>query len=141
MNESIKGNKILDWLAYGRVGASSKCMAMVALGREARGDYPSDPSDLNRCLQLIKAAPEVREAFPKIAALHESWNVLIENWDELEASFVGEVGDNWSKGASAPKTYQLMKNLLAPTQTPVQKISDGRFMINIPENWSVTKKA
>jgi len=123
---------------YGRkpgYGMSSRCMANVALGLKADGNYPHDPDDLNRCLQLIKAVPEVREAFPRIAELHESWKVLIENWDALESSFLEEAGDNWCKSKAAHRTYQMMKDLLKPTRGVVQQISEGGFLINLPDDF------
>src|SRR5690606_19342598 len=104
--------KVLNWIATGRVGASSKAMAMAACGLPNDGSYPSDPADLNRCLLMLEAVPEVRQRFETIAAFGIVWKRLIGRWDEVEASFLNEVGFNWSKGESAPKTYQLMKEVI-----------------------------
>lgn len=105
-------SKVLNWIATGRVGASSKTMAMTACGLPSDGSYPFDPSDFNRCLMLLEAVPEVREHFDKIAALGIVWGRLIGRWAEIEACFLDEVGLNWSKAQSAPKTYDLMKEVM-----------------------------
>lgn len=100
--------KVLNWIATGRVGASSKAMAMAACGLPNDGSYPHDPDDLNRCLLLLESVPDVRDHFEKIAALGVVWERLIGRWADIEASFLDEVGLNWSKAQAAPKTYALM---------------------------------
>ncbi|MCY1295155.1 hypothetical protein D9M69_454140 [compost metagenome] len=104
--------KVLHWIATGRVGASSKTMALAACGLPNDGDYPHDPDDLNRCLLLLKAVPEVRHHFDKISALGVVWGRLAAHWDEIEQSFLEEVGLNWSKSGNAPKTYRLMRDVI-----------------------------
>jgi len=112
-NEIIMKNKIIEWFALGERGMSSEAMAAAASGVNGRARHPSDPADFNRCLLLLIAVPEVREKFDKIAALSDTWNTLIEHWDEVEECFINEVGLNWSKGRKlhASKTYDLMKSL------------------------------
>lgn len=113
-------DKILHWFATGRVGASSKAMANAACGLPQDPlwgpSYPHDPDDLNRCLLLLAVAPEIRHNWDKIAALSPTWSRLVERWDEIEASFLEEVGLNWCKASSAPKTYDLMQSILRPTK-------------------------
>src|SRR5690606_2782385 len=104
--------KVLSWIATGRVGASSKAMAMAACGLPSDGSYPHDPDDLNRCLLMLEAVPEERARFDKIAALSVVWSRLIARWSEIEAAFLDEAGRNWSKARSAPRTYQLMKEVI-----------------------------
>jgi len=111
------GSNIAAWMVNGETGASSKCMAGVAMGGTGMDkygfiNYPHDPDDLNRCIKLVKAAPEVRDAFPKIAALNAKWAVIIEHWDELVAMFHDEAGEDWAKRVSAKKTYARMAELL-----------------------------
>ncbi|MGN7901417.1 hypothetical protein ACTJJT_00905 [Pseudomonas sp. 22373] len=103
---------VMEWMATGRVGASSKAMAFAACGLQNDGSYPLDPDDLNRCLMLLKTVPAIREHFGKVAAIGEVWARLIERWNEIEESFLGEAGLNWEKAASAPKTYALMKQVI-----------------------------
>ena len=52
-----------------------------------------------------------KEKFSDIAKLSQQWAVLISRWDELEKIFIDEVGFDWSKGGSATKTYELMKEI------------------------------
>jgi hypothetical protein len=105
-------SKVLNWVATGRVGQSSKAMAMTACGLPSEGDYPLDPDDLNRCLKMLIAVPEVREHFDKIAALGVVWGRIISRWDEIESSFLDECGLDWCKARSASKTYALMKEVI-----------------------------
>jgi len=104
--------KILEWFAMGRIGASSKAMACKLAGFEGDNSHPVDPDDFNRCLLFLKTVPEAREHMDKISSLSESWRVLVKHWDEIESLFLREVGLNWSKGRSAPITYELMNKLL-----------------------------
>ena len=110
MTETAK--RIGKWLADGETGLSSECMASVALGANPRRvHHPLDPADLNRCLKLLRAAPGVRRAFPKIRRLSKPWRAAIDHWDELEALFVEEVGWDWEKRREARRTYDRMKEL------------------------------
>ncbi len=102
-------DKILYWFGTGRVGASSKAMALAAVGVPNDGSHPGDPDDLNRCLMLLEAAPEIRDQMDRIAAISDTWAALVAQWDEIEQTFCDEVGLNWTKGNRAPKTYELMK--------------------------------
>ena len=105
---------VLRWLANGQVGLSSKAMAFCAVGIEYdRVDHPYDPADFNRCLLLVGQIPAIRDAFSKIAKLSPQWAAVIQHWDELEALFIKEVGLNWERGASAPKTYERMGTILS----------------------------
>ncbi|MNP33757.1 hypothetical protein D3C76_1270180 [compost metagenome] len=61
---------------------------------------------------MLKAVPEVRHHFDKISALGVVWGRLAAHWDEIEQSFLEEVGLNWSKSGNAPKTYRLMRDVI-----------------------------
>lgn len=109
--------KILYWFAKGKVGISSKAMACVAAGIPlddhcGYSNHPHDPADFNRCLLLLDAVPEIREYFDKMAEISESWAKLIARWDELETCFHDEAGKNWCKAQRAPRTYELMKQIV-----------------------------
>ena len=114
MNTTEK--QVIDWLANGEIGVSSKCMAMwLAFGKrtqDAFGAYPHDPSDMDRCLKLLKLAPGLRKRLPKMAELNETWAALVARWDEIEAMQMDEIGLNWTKAKSAPKTYALMREVI-----------------------------
>lgn len=106
-------DKVLHWLATGEVGVSSHAMAMAACGLPVRDTLPPfDPSDLNRCLLLLRAVPEIREHMGAVAAVSSIWSSLVARWDEIEQCFLEEVGLDWSKGRRAPKTYALMKEVM-----------------------------
>jgi hypothetical protein len=104
-------DKILNWVGTGRVGASSRAMALASIGIKNDGSHPLDPDDLNRCLLLLKEVPEIRLHMDKVAAINETWAKLVERWSEVEQCFLDEVGLNWSKGKSAMRTYELMKDI------------------------------
>lgn len=104
-------DKILDWFVTGRVGASSKAMACAVLGMKHDKSHPRDPADFNRCLLLLEQAPEIRQHMDKVAAINDTWAKLVERWDEVERCFMDEVGRDWCKARSAPKTYDLMKTI------------------------------
>ena len=110
--------KLLQWLAGPNKGLSSEAMAYCVLQIErtdhwSGNEHPCDPSDFNRCLLLVEQVPEVRNHFNRIAKLSPEWSALITAWDELQQLFVAEVGWNWDKARSAPKTYARMKELLS----------------------------
>lgn len=105
-------DKILNWIGTGEVGASSTAMALAAVGAKNDGRYPFDPDDFNRCLLLLEAVPEIRQNMDKVAAINAFWSRLIEHWDELEKCFIDEVGLGWTKGKRAPKTYEILSDIL-----------------------------
>lgn len=123
MNTSDKSDRtaMMDqvghWLANGRVGISSKTMALwLAFGRRNERDphhnYPHDPDDLDRCLKLLEAAPLLRPELHRMAQLGPVWAALVARWDEIERSHLDEVGLGWTKAQSAPKTYELMRDVI-----------------------------
>ena len=105
-------DKVLAWMGTGRVGASSKTMALHLCGSPCDGSYPYDPDDLNRCLLFLEAVPEARAKLPKMATLNRKWAALISRWDEIEASFLEEAGLDWCKAQRAPNTYRLMREVM-----------------------------
>lgn len=107
-------DKILEWFATGRVGASSKAMACAVAGMPNDKSHPHDPDDLNRCLMFLKAVPEARQHFDKVAALNEYWKVLIDNFADIESSFIVEF-EGEKKGEKG-STYKLMRSLLDPVE-------------------------
>jgi hypothetical protein len=67
---------IVGWLANGRTGLSSEAMAFYlgfGLIRKEDGRFhPHDPSDFNRCLGLLRAAPGLRKKLPEMAKLSKA---------------------------------------------------------------------
>jgi hypothetical protein len=104
------------WLANGRRGVSSNTIFTHLTGIDALGGYygshPHDPDDLDRCLALLEAVPELRDDIRKMAQVSPYWAALIDRWHEIKRSHIDEVGLGWTKAKSAPKTYALMREIL-----------------------------
>ena len=111
----MSSQAILDWLANGETGMSSKSLAFAALGvHQPHISYPFDPADLNRCIKLVRCSPvEVMMGMEALAYRSEVWASLFVHWGVLVSTFEEEVGIDWGKGRklSATKTYQYMKEL------------------------------
>ena len=106
-------DKILTWFVNGATGASSKAMAGCIAGIEHDNmSYSLDPGDFNRCLLFLAAVPEAREHLNEVATISPVWGRLVARWDEIEKTFLDEVGLDWCNGFSAPKTYKLMQEII-----------------------------
>jgi hypothetical protein len=105
--------KVMKWqYNSGDTGLSSECMAATLCGiRAGKKMTPADPSDFNRCLKLLIAVPELRERIWKMKGVSKQWETLVNNWHHVESCFIDEVGIDWCKAKSAPKTYAMMKDL------------------------------
>ena len=114
MTETQK--QVIAWLAVGEAGASSRCMAMwLAFGQRTGSgfeEYPHDPGDMDRCLKLLQHAPGLRETLPKMAQVGKVWASLVARWTEIESTQLDEIGIDWKKARSAPKTYALMREII-----------------------------
>ena len=104
-------DKILRWFGTGKVGASSRAMALAAVEMPNDGSHPLDPADFNRCLLLLEAVPEIRQRMDRVAAISKTWAKLVDHWAEVEKCFLDEVGLDWSNGQRATRTYNLMKDI------------------------------
>jgi len=102
------------WLAAGDTGLSSETMAYwLGLGTiPGEINHPHDPDDLDRCLQLLAAVPDLRADLGLMAHLSAEWAALVERWADIERTHLEEVGLGWTKAKSAPRTYDLMKSVL-----------------------------
>ncbi len=101
------------WIVGANSGASSKTIWAVMTGvKNPRIAHPWDPGDLGRCLQLLELVPEWKPRIGEMAALSPTWARLVERWDEIAKSMEDEVGIDWSKGRSAPKTHGLMQSII-----------------------------
>lgn len=108
--------KVYQWFGMGDTGISSKCLAfefLINSGRTVSQTYdinaPYDPADLGRCLRLIAIVPAVRSAVDTLAKKNKRWAIAAAVWDEIASLMDKEVGIDWSKGRSAPVTYDMMK--------------------------------
>lgn len=107
---------VLTWLANGETGISSETLAFwvaFAIKKHDRG-HPRDPADFNRCLQLLRAAPALRQHLHKMSSVSPEWSRLVARWDEIERVFIEEVGVDWAKNKRTPakKTYALMDSVI-----------------------------
>jgi hypothetical protein len=106
--------QVLTWLAKDEFGMSSMAMALTACGIKVNNTYhPADPSDFDRCLQLLATAPLIRNHMDRVAAISPQWKAIVERWAEVEECHLDEVGLGWSKGRKllATKTYELMQEI------------------------------
>lgn len=107
--------RVIEWFASGDNGSSSESIVfhMTGCERGACFSYPSDPSDLGRCLRLLARLPEWELRMAEMAQYGPGWAGIVSRWNEIKQSMIDEVGIDWSKGKSAPKTYNLMKLAIA----------------------------
>lgn len=107
------------WIVGDDTGLSSIHLWAVMMGvRPARPYAPADPADLGRCLRLLRVMPEWRKRLPKMASESPYWAALVSRWDEVEASFLREVGSlDPPFGARADQTYALMKAIEGEVRT------------------------
>ncbi len=101
-NMTLK-DQILEWSINGNVGVSSQAMAAAVLGIQTNSSFgnaiPSDPSDFNRCLLLIQAAPDIKKYMYRVACISSSWAKIVNHWVIIEESFrfqleQGEISSN-----------------------------------------------
>ncbi len=104
------------WLTGHNVGRSSLAIVCVMLGGRPFDPYcwPLDPSDLRRCVILLRLIPRWRRRLRAMAQVSSQWKALVEHWSELEALLVAEAGPDLAKQVKAARTYARMQELLEP---------------------------
>jgi hypothetical protein len=105
-------NAVATWLRIGERGKSSNAMCQRIFGVpvEADSSHPRDPADLRRCIQMLDAT-NAHDRVSLMADLSPEWDKLVGAWDRLALIFAGER----HAGTSAPRTYELMQELLRST--------------------------
>jgi len=106
-------DRAMKWMLSGDTGLSSEAIAKHMLYGECDGSFPWDPSDIGRCFRLIEAVPEWGGRINEMGKYNKQWQRLADHWEEIRVCMEGEVGIRWEKAKSAPKTYALMKRVLA----------------------------
>lgn len=103
--------RLIEWLLSSDTGSSSKAIAAHMSGNSHVGasNYPSDPSDLGRCLRLLQKIPEWSGRISEMAQYSPGWAGLIANWGKICETMDLEVGIDWSKGTRASMTWDLMQ--------------------------------
>ena len=121
--------RLLRWYTNGETGLSSKAIAGTVSGyllMDSVGfNVPHDPSDLRRCVLLLRAVPEAREnGLLVLAQKYPMWAELAKVWDELVAKLIEETHEDLPiNGMAAPQTYRLMRHAM----------ERGRSRLNEPE--------
>jgi len=104
--------QVKAWQSTGEKGRSSEAMAAAFLSKSTfdcyANDYPRDPDDFRRCMQLLDAAPLARGYMHRVADMGIVWAKLVDRWPEIEAEFRREL-----KGGTglAPSTFGMMRAL------------------------------
>ncbi|MGN6413764.1 hypothetical protein [Flexivirga sp.] len=102
---------LMDWLMNGERGCSSETMARHLTGRDGCIDYPHDPADFRRCVQLLDAAPLIRTDLPRMATASPEWEALVARWNDIEQLLRVEMRD--STNGTAPATYALVRHVIS----------------------------
>ena len=111
--------QILEWIGKGDFCPSSLVMAVAVTGAGCRiKNYPAVPQEFTRCLRLLDEIPETRQHMDRVAKISKPWRKLVHRWGQIEKTVRDEVGIDWSKGISAPRTYLLMKEVLGDNAGP-----------------------
>lgn len=105
---------VAHWLRNGQRGASSNAMCKRIFGvpEDAGIEHPRDPSDLLRCVDMLKATG-ARDRVALMVGVSPQWLRLVEAWAELEQSLERERAQGNSQQGKAPQTHARMKDLLA----------------------------
>jgi hypothetical protein len=101
----------MAWLSGNDRGMSSQAIFDHMASGRCKGDYPYDPDDLGRCLRLLDAVSEWKQRIEEMRVYSRTWALYAVHWGELAQLMTDEVGIDWSKGRSAPKTYDRMQQL------------------------------
>jgi len=103
------------WLASDETGLSSRFMLRTMMPGCVPGErdgfqgiqYPHDPSDFGRCVQLLDAEPKLRDRLWMLTEHSGQWAALVGDWEHLEALYREEL-----PSGKAPKLYARMQELL-----------------------------
>jgi hypothetical protein len=96
--------ELLQWIATGEVGISSKTMCSAIVGAVTNDnitsrdfDIPHDPSDFSRCYRFYKHCNLTQEELAKVKDVFPYWEPIILKWDDLvnlyECKKFGELYD------------------------------------------------
>lgn len=103
-----------EWVVSRDTGASSLAIWSHMMGCiPSHRSYPSDPSDLGRCLRLLEKVPEWKPRISEMAKYSPGWAGLVMQWEALSVQMDDEAGIDWSEGRDAPETYRTMQLAIA----------------------------
>lgn len=112
------------WALGEDTGASSLCLARTLTGQDdprSATNYPYDTGDLGRCLRLIRAVPQARDAIaaPTQRADHHVWAELHATWDALteQADQDGVTTHRSTFGNGPTRTAQMLRDAIERGRT------------------------
>jgi len=103
---------LINWIATGEVGTSSKTMWAALTGAVTGGnkgnnfDVPHDPADFRRCLNFIDYCSVTTDDLQKVKEVFHWWAPQIDNWPRLV-----ELWEEESPAGMAPKLYDFLQEL------------------------------
>lgn len=101
-----------EWLANGEQGLSSMAIFVSYFGGSQTDlRTPGDPSDLGRCLNLLKQVPSI-PSVEHMRQVSPAWNALVDDWLVLSRSYEREYSAPENHQRTAPTTYALLKEAL-----------------------------
>lgn len=117
---SIK-QRVALWLANGETGLSSKTIAFyLGFGIiPKQASHPEGVNDFRRCIQLLEEVPELKADILRMKGVSKVWEVLAENWLELERLYEKERG----KG-KCPETYAAIRKIVDENETGVVRFGN-----------------
>lgn len=111
MTETVE-KRAAQWIVGDDTGMSSKAIWAVMMGATPdRHAYPSDGSDLGRCVRLLALIPEWKPRLQEMSGLSDYWAALVPEWDRL-----ADILDKELSGGAKGSTYNAMKAILHPVQ-------------------------
>jgi len=93
-----------DWKMSDDTGISSETIwSVLAPGHARTTGYPLDPSDLGRCVRLLRAFDWTRR-LGEVVPVYPEWEPFVRAWPELEKLYDEEL-----PSGRAPKCYARMQ--------------------------------
>jgi hypothetical protein len=98
------------WLKNSQRGLSSEAVFKVMMASEPQNikglSHPHDPSDFNRCYQLLQVIPEWKAKLHLLKPVSPQWSNLVDNWDKLTLMLEEQIETDKPNGM-----YELIQQL------------------------------
>lgn len=111
---------ILKWLGGNDVGASSKAIALAAMGEmPPNPSYPHDADDFGRCRRLLALTSDAARGLDILSRKGGPvWAALVARWTDIELAFVEDEKTGWKQHTC----YDLMKSIIHPIEDASGKV-------------------
>lgn len=117
--KSVIKDEVLNWLATGDTGLSSKTIAFATCGiKYPDSYYPRDPSDFKRCLEMLEACPSIKDLLC-VKSLHKNWVRFVDSWDLMVEMYNEDVAKTPGR---CPRLYKFMRKLDAQVHFDAGKV-------------------